>query len=211
MAAVFSSEDAKEEFEIDVIKKDFSPRYNLAPTQDTPVIISGSKVFDLFKWGLIPYWAKDKNIGYKMINTRSETIAEKPVFKKAFQDFRCAILISGFYEWKDKIPFYFKLKGAKIFALAGIASLWKNESGIEIGTCSIITVESNSLIKKFHDRMPVILDKEKIDIWIKKQNKDIDFLQSFLKPFSPKKMEYYQVSDKVNSVKNESPDLVDEI
>lgn len=211
MAAAFSSEDAKEEFEIDIIKKEFLPRYNLAPSQDTPVIISGSKVFDLFKWGFIPHWAKDKNVGYKMINTRAETITEKPSFKKAFQDFRCVILASGFYEWKDKIPYYFKLKGIKIFALAGIASLWKNESGIEIGTCSIITVKSNSLIKKFHDRMPVILDKEKIDIWIKKDNKDINLLQSFLIPFNPKKMEYYQVSNRVNSVKNESSDLLDKI
>jgi len=211
MAAVFSSDEAKAEFDIDIINKEFFPRYNLAPTQDIPVIVAGSRIFDVYKWGFIPHWAKDKSAGYRMINTKAETISEKRTFKEAFEKFRCIILTSGFYEWKNKKPFFFKLKKQKIFAFAGIATFWNNEKGEKIGTCSIITTEANKMVKKFHDRMPVILDKKQIDDWIDIKNSDVEYLKTFLKPYDSGKMQYYKVSDKVNSVKNESPDLVKEI
>ena len=194
--------------------QELSPNYNIAPGQKIPVIINkqDGKYFDIFQWGLIPFWAKDPKIGYKMINSRAETIAEKPSFKYAFKRRRCLIPANGFYEWrkKDKQPFYIHLKDRELFTFAGIWENWKSPEGMNIKTCSIITTESNEFMQPIHHRMPVILDREKEFDWISDKMEDSKMLLPFLKPYE-KNMLVYEISKEVNSPRNNYKELIQSI
>lgn len=154
---------------------------NVKPGQNIPTIITikGSNKLNRMKWGFIPSWAKDEKIGYKMINSRSETVFEKPSFKSAIKNSRCLIPATGFYEWDEKKNAHlFQLEGDKYFAMAGIYSLWKNPQGEILPTCSIITTEANSVVKKVHERMPVIIDKENEDFWMEAD--DLELISSLM-------------------------------
>jgi putative SOS response-associated peptidase YedK len=147
---------------------DWSPRYNIAPSQSVPVVRQGAtrpvRSFSLMRWGLIPFWAKDAKSAYKMINARAETIAEKPAFREPLLSRRCLIPADGFYEWskysKGKSPFCFTLADESVFAFAGIWDRWKNPERELVETCSIITTSANALLSDIHDRMPGILKGE---------------------------------------------------
>lgn len=194
--------------------QELSPNYNIAPGQKIPVIINkqDGKYFDIFQWGLIPFWAKDPKIGYKMINSRAETIAEKPSFKYAFKRRRCLIPANGFYEWrkKDKQPFYIQLRDRELFTFAGIWENWKSPEGTNIKTCSIVTTEANEFVKPIHHRMPVILDREKEFDWISDKMEDSKMLLPFLKPYE-KNMLVYEISKEVNSPRNNYKELIQSI
>jgi putative SOS response-associated peptidase YedK len=144
---------------------DWEPRYNIAPSQYVPVIRQrpdGPKRWGAqMRWGLIPAWAKDASIGFKMINARAETVATKPAYRDVLRKRRCLIPADGFYEWvKDgraKTPFCFTMADNSTFAFAGIWDSWRNPQGQTIDTCSIITTTPNALLADIHDRMPVIL------------------------------------------------------
>jgi len=159
--------------------------YNVAPGQVIPTIVlkNGENLLEPCKWGLIPFWAKDPKIGYRMINTRAETIAEKPSFKYAFKRRRCLIPVNGFYEWRrdDKQPFYIQLKERELFTFAGIWEDWSSDDGSQIRTCSIITTEPNELMQQIHTRMPVILSRESERLWLRDSEKDE--LLNLLKPY----------------------------
>lgn len=184
--------------------------YNDAPGQEIPVIINKNQqnILQSGKWGLIPFWAKDERIGYKLINTRSETISEKPSFKFAFQKRRCLIPANGFYEWRknDKQPFYISLKNRDIFSFAGIWEIWKSPAGKQIFSCSIITTSSNDILKNIHHRMPVILHKEQEETWLTENNKTI--LQDLLMSYPSEEMLFHPVSFEINTVKNNYPELI---
>lgn len=139
----------------------------------------------MFKWGLVPVWAKDPMIGHKLINARSETIAEKPSFKQAFFRRRCLIPADGFYEWKTegtrKQPYLFKMSDGKPFTFAGIWETWRDRAGVELTTCAIITTTPNGLIEKYHDRMPVILEENARWRWL--ENAPVPDLLSMLIPY----------------------------
>jgi putative SOS response-associated peptidase YedK len=130
----------------------------------------------MFRWGLIPSWAKDVSVGYKMINARAETIEEKPSFRVAFQRRRCLIPADGFYEWKiedgHKYPYLFTLKDRKPFTFAGLWETWRSQEGGEINSCTIITTEPNSLVAQYHNRMPVILGYENRWRWLEERTKE---------------------------------------
>jgi len=147
-----------------------------------------------------------------MINVRVETVAEKPAYKHAFLNGRCLILASGFYEWKkqagEKIPYYISLKDRKMFAFAGISSVWKASDGKIIKTCSIIAIKPNEFIKDIHDRIPVILPKNKESEWINPDNNDVKKLTSLLKSYPAKEMNVYEVSIFVNSPRNNSEECI---
>src|SRR5271157_236442 len=153
---------------------DWEPRYNIAPMQSVGVIrqdpAKPERHFSLARWGLIPFWAKDASIGYKMINARSETVASKPAFREAFKSRRCLIPADSFYEWKragkTKQPFSFGLVDGSLFAFAGLWDRWKDASGQVVGSCSILTTTPNTLLADVHDRMPVILRAEDYDQWL---------------------------------------------
>ena len=190
--------------------QDWEANFNIAPSQKIPVIINknGEKNLEFFQWGLIPFWAKDKKIGFKMINTRAETISEKPSFKYAFQKRRCLIPANGFYEWrkKDKQPFFIQLKDSDIFSFAGIWENWKSPEGDYIQSCSIITTPANDFMNEIHNRMPAILPKEQEIIWLSNQTQEK--LLSLLLPFDSEKMIARKISKSVNSVNNNFKELI---
>lgn len=195
------------EFGVTKVLSEFLSSYNVTITQKIPVIVPGSRILDLYQWGLIPHWANDSRIGDKLANARSETLLEKPMFRDSFKKKRCLVLVSGFFEWdKNKNPYYIQVKEKKIFALAGLYDEWKDEDGKIIKTATVITCEPNSFIKKLHNRMPVILSSENYDKWL--TSDDINEVQKLLKPFDDNLIYGFEVTRKANSVKNNSPDIL---
>ncbi|WNS74134.1 SOS response-associated peptidase [Bacillus sp. DTU_2020_1000418_1_SI_GHA_SEK_038] len=195
-----------------------SPNYNVAPSQSVlSVINDGSKNrLGFLRWGLIPSWAKDEKIGYKLINARAETLNEKPSFRQAYRSRRCLVIADSFYEWKrhddkTKIPMRIKLKSDQLFAMAGLWEQWKSPQGKSVFTCSVITTAPNELVKDIHDRMPAILKPEDEKTWLDRTITDTSKLDHLLKPLKPDLMETYEVSSLVNSPKNNSVDLIQRI
>jgi putative SOS response-associated peptidase YedK len=195
---------------------DLQPRYNIAPTQEVVTVLHDTdndlRVAKLLRWGLIPSWSKDPSIATKLINARSETVAEKPSFRSAFKKRRCLIVADGFYEWLrtegKKQPFRFQLQDKQPFGFAGLWEQWQSPSGEEIHTCTILTTAANELMAPIHDRMPVILKPEDYDLWLDPQAQDPKMLQPLLQPFSTEAMTAYPVSTIVNSPKNNTPECV---
>lgn len=193
-------------------EKTLAPRYNIAPTQSVIVVNdTWQREIVSMRWGLIPSWAKDESIGNRMINARAETIAEKPAFRVAFHKRRCIIPADGFYEWKKtgsvKQPVRIVLKDREPFGFAGLWEEWLSPDGEGILSCTIITTEANELLKDVHDRMPVILPREKEGVWLNPDT-PLPELSSLLKPYPSDEMEFYPVSQTVNSPANDSPDCI---
>jgi putative SOS response-associated peptidase YedK len=193
------------------------PRYNIAPTQPVPVVLvtpeQPTHHFQWLYWGLIPSWADDPKIGVRMINARSETVAEKPSFRNAFKRRRCLIVADGFYEWQrldgQKQPFYFQVhEGNEIFAFAGLWEYWASSTGEEITSCSILTTEANDLMRPIHDRMPVILHATDYDRWLDPTVQQASALQPLLQPYSAEAMSCYPVSTHVNNAKHEDASCI---
>ena len=192
---------------------DIEARYNIAPGQDILTVIDRGegRIGAKMRWGLIPFWADDEKIGYRMINARAETVDEKASFKHALKQRRCLILTDGFYEWKKdgklKQPYRFGMKNKKTFALAG---LWENwiKDGKNITSCTIITTSPNKVTEKIHDRMPVILPEDRLDMWLDRSMDDTSKLKELLVPYDAKTMEAYPVSTAINSAKNEGKELI---
>ena len=192
----------------------WKPRYNLAPTNIVPAIISEEPTtLHGLRWGLIPSWAKDAAIGQKLINARGETLGEKPSFRLLFKRRRCLIPADGFYEWRSvgrrKQPIYIRLHESRLFTFAGLWDEWKNATGETVRSCSIITTNANELIQKFHHRMPVIIRTESRPIWIDPKITDTNGLMDLIKPYPFEKMEAYPVSPTVNKPENDSPECID--
>ncbi len=198
-----------------LIIRDIQPRYNIAPTQQVAAVRAypdGTVHLEHLKWGLIPSWAKDPSIGSRMINARSETVAEKPAFRSALKNRRCIIPANGFYEWQSvggkKKPLYVRLKDNIPMMFAGLWDHWKAMDGNVIESCTIVTTTANSLIKPLHDRMPVILEAKDIDIWLDLHVTDPEQLNPLFKSFPSEKMEMYPVSDSVNSPRNDASECI---
>ena len=206
-----------EEFHLhDVQLRELPPQYNIAPSQPVPVLLEKPELsLELFRWGLIPSWAKDPSIGNKMINARSETLSSKASFSKPLRERRCLILADGFYEWKQegrtKAPYYVRLKSKQPFGFAGLWSKWVAPVGNPIYSCTIITGEPNELLKPIHNRMPVILLREKRDEWLDPSNHDTNGLMKLLEPYPPSEMEAYPVSRLVNSPENNQPECMEPV
>jgi putative SOS response-associated peptidase YedK len=190
---------------------DWSPRYNIAPTQPVPVIRQDSKEpvreLSLMRWGLIPHWSKDGSGAVGMINARSETAVTKPAFRDALKSRRCLIPADGFYEWlrtgKTKQPYCFEVNGGELFALAGLWDRWKDPSGNWVKTCSILTTTPNAVTSAVHDRMPVILDPDNYDLWLDPGMQNAAAVSELLKPLDPRTMRCYPVSTRINHVAND--------
>lgn len=194
------------------------PRYNIAPTQPVAVIPNdGKNNLDFYLWGLIPSWSKDPTIGNRMINARSETLAEKPSFRNAFKRRRCLIPASGFYEWSlnkeknQKTPFYILRKDNRVFSFAGLWEIWYDPDGSEIRSCTIITTQPNSLIRPLHNRMPVILDEANYEEWLAADEQNPDELSRLLTSYSPELMQAYPISVAVNNPKIDQAALIEPI
>ncbi|MFE5428850.1 SOS response-associated peptidase [Peribacillus simplex] len=211
-------EEIKDRFDIQgSFDEEYQFSYNIAPSQSVLSVINDGTRNRLgyLRWGLIPFWAKDEKVGYKMINARAETIAEKTSFKNAYKKKRCLIIADSFYEWKKtperKIPMRIKLKNHAPFGMAGIWESWKSPEGLSIYSCSVITTVPNELMTSIHDRMPVILKPEDEKDWLNPSINDPAYLQQYLKSFDSEQMEAFEVSTDVNSTKKNSPNLIRQI
>lgn len=207
-------EALSEHFGADFEDLDWTPRYNLAPTQPVPVMRRDPEgptlQATLMRWGLIPSWATDPGIGARTINARSETAASRPSFREPLQKRRCLIPADGFYEWqrgaKGKQPFCFEIGDGGIFAFAGLWGRWRGPDGEVIHSCTILTTTPNELLADVHDRMPVILAPEHHGRWLDPSMQDVATAAGLLKPFDPKLMKRYPVSTRVNLVANDGPE-----
>jgi putative SOS response-associated peptidase YedK len=172
---------------------DFKPRYNIAPTQNVPVIrldADGHRVANNLRWGLIPFWAESKAIGSKMINCRSETAPTKPAFKRAFKERRCIVPASGFFEWqevpgqKQTQPYYLTLKSGNPAAFAGLWESWRDpeDEAERLETFTILTTTATDVIGEVHDRMPITLDREVWPVWLDPNVNDVAALEKMLVP-----------------------------
>ena len=201
-----------ERFDLDACA-DFNPRYNIPPGTDIPVIRQspeGKRVLHLLRWGLIPHWAKNPSIGAKLNNARGETVAEKPSFREPFKRRRCLIPADGFYEWKTegktKQPYYISLKAGEPMAMAGLWESWKAPDGNILRTVCIVTTRANTVMEPIHDRMPLVLpDRESRQLWLEERNPAL--IEGMLHTPGDGLLKMYQVSDKVNSVRNNGVEL----
>ncbi|MBM7094535.1 SOS response-associated peptidase [Bacillus sp. H-16] len=191
----------------------YKPRYNIAPSQDILAVVQGKKGqrAGFMKWGLVPSWADEPSIGYKMINARSETIHEKPSFKHLINRRRCIVCASGFYEWKKeggrKQPYYIQLPSEQPMMFAGLWDRWEKE-GQTLITTTILTTEANSTMKELHHRMPVILNDGRQKHWLDVNSKDT--LHKIYKE-RPSSLHIHPVSMFVNSPQNEGPECIERI
>lgn len=192
---------------------DVTPRYNIAPTQSTPVCRldeEGERELVPLRWGLIPSWSKDMKIGASLINARAETVSEKPSFRTPFKNRRCLVPASGFYEWlregKLKQPYHIHQVDDSVFAMAGIWERWsRGEQPIE--SFSILTTSANQLMRTVHDRMPVIIAPELFSEWLA-PDAEPEFLTSVIQPYEWTRFETVSVSTVVNNARNETPECI---
>ena len=195
----------------DGIPDDLRPRYNIAPTQTILAIRQPEFKREIleFRWGLIPFWAKEAKIGYSLINARADTVATKPSFRAAFKKRRCLILADGYYEWqkldaKNKQPYHIHMKDNRTFTFAGLWESWTDpESKKEIESCTIVTTDANEATAKIHDRMPVILDEAARETWLDSKIQDGAKLEPLLAPYAEKDLVFDPISTYVNSPKNQ--------
>lgn len=191
------------------------PRYNISPGQDAPVLfnIDGAGRLEMLRWGLVPFWSKDEKSAYKMINARSETLREKPAYRKLFEKRRCLVPADGFYEWKKggtvKVPHRFLVNDGELFAFAGLWDAWKRPDGGELRTFTIVTTAANGVVQPCHDRMPVILDRRDYVRWLDPSVTDTEPLQKLLVPCPDAKMRGYAVRPLVNNPRNDAPSCIE--
>ena len=191
---------------------ELAPRYNVAPTQEVPVVRlqEGERELVMLRWGLIPSWAKDPEIGNRMINARAETVPEKPSFRAAFRRRRCLVVADGFYEWQKrphgpKQPYYITVGNGGPFGFAGLWERWSDPiEGYLVESCTIVTTMANERLEPIHDRMPVIIDPSDIDAWLDTSGNPA-IAQALLAPYPAERMSAYPISRRINNVKNDDP------
>ena len=231
-------EDLVEEFEIDrsEVKESLAPDYNVAPTKEVYAVVERPPSSDrerppqrqlrVLTWGLVPSWAKDPTIGNKMINARMETVTEKPAFRKAFASRRCLLPADGYYEWYAteqrtkagkplKQPFFIHPRDGSVMAMAGLYEIWRDPTRDDDDpqrfrwTCTVLTTSAEDDLGHIHDRMPLLVERERYGAWLDPTRSDPEVLTELLVPAAPGRLEAYPVSTMVNSVKNNGPDLLE--
>ena len=197
---------------------ELSPRFNIAPTQEAPILRlavdpSPHREIELLKWGLVPFWAKDPTIGNRMINARAETVAEKPSFRNCFKKRRCIVLTDGFYEWQKagsgKQPYFFRLQSRQPFGMAGLWDRWEEGDGQPLETFTILTTQPNELVATAHHRMPVILKPRQIELWLDPATDSGSAFGPFWDPYPAAEMQGFPVSTYVNNPANDTPRCVE--
>ncbi|NBD26452.1 SOS response-associated peptidase [Paenibacillus glycinis] len=182
------------------------PKYNVAPGQMILAVINDGEKNRLgeLKWGLVPSWAETMKLGAKMINARSETVWDKPAFRKLIDRKRCIVPADGFYEWQQeehrKQPMRIVKRDRKLFSMAGLYDTWTSPEGIKLSTCTILTTAPNALMEPIHNRMPVILQPEDEAAWLDRSLRDPVRLNRLLQPFPSELLEAYPVAGAVGNV-----------
>jgi putative SOS response-associated peptidase YedK len=194
----------------------FEPAYNITAGYVLPVIARSSPNRAVFmKWGLVPFWAKELSIGYKMINARAEGIEAKPAFRKPIRSQRCLVPANGFYEWQQvsepgkapKQPYFIHLQDREVFAFAGIYDVWRDPEGQELRTFAIVTTQPNEFTARIHNRMPVILAPEEEDAWLDGSTR-LDHVLALLRPYPAAAMAAHPVAKLVNNPRANGPELL---
>ena len=195
-------------------------RYNIAPTQPVGLVRLNTQTFArewaLMHWGLIPSWSKDPSIGARMINARSETVADKPSFRAAFKRRRCLVPVSGFYEWqkqgRTKQPYYITAEEGGLLAIAGLWEYWEGADGSALESCTLLTTEANELMTPLHNRMPVFIAPEDFDEWLgdgkEESRRYLESLQHLLRPAPTDLLTAYPVSSYVSNARNEGESCI---
>ena len=194
---------------------DITPRYNIAPTQQVPIIrqnAAGERELVQMRWGLVPRWAKDPSIGTRMINARGESITSKYAYRNAFARHRCLVPANGFYEWQTtdarRQPMHVGMDDGRPFGLAGLYERWLSPEGEVLDTCTIVTTQANASLERLHNRMPVIIADADYEHWLDTGTDDVTDL---LTPWSGDALRVYPVSMRVNAVRNDDAALRDPI
>jgi putative SOS response-associated peptidase YedK len=210
---------------------DWRPSFNVAPTRPVLAIRAGKeggRELTALRWGLIPSWSKGPDSRFSMINARAETVASKPAYRSAFKRRRCLIPAEGFYEWqapdktadttgsksKSKQPFFIHRKDGAPILLAGLWEYWRPEDGEPVQSCTIVVTDANAAVAAIHDRMPVVLPAAARDViraWLDPDNPDTDALQALLQPSPAAEWALDPVSRRVNSPRNDAPDLIEPV
>lgn len=194
----------------------WQPRFNAAPTQFMPVVVREERAnrLKMMRWGLVPFWAKDPGIGNRLINARLETIEEKPAFRHAVRRRRCLVPADGYYEWlkegSRKVPMRIIRRSGELFAMAGLWDVWEAPDGSVLESYTIITTDAVGPAARIHNRMPLILPVDFEQYWISElDDRELKELLRELKPVSD--LRAYQVSFRVNSPRNDTPDLIENV
>ena len=210
-------------FDVDAVAESvLEPSYNVAPSNNVYVVVEtgGVRKLDTFRWGLVPFWAKDQATGYKMINARAESVIDKNAYKHAFKKRRCIIPADGFFEWKKipgqkaKQPYFIHRTDGEPMAFAGLWEVWRPKDDASgdaepLLTCTIITGEPNEKVADVHDRMPVMLPPSAWAEWLDPENDDVETLGKFLVPAPASLYALHPVTRAVNNVQQKGPELID--
>lgn len=210
--------EIKTQFHVEHIPE-ISSSFNIAPTQNALILfqspIDGMRDIEWFTWGLIPYFAKDKKMKPPLINARAETLATKPAFRTSFKSKRGIVIMSGYFEWQQlehyKQPYYIRLKNKKLLAVAALWDTWQSQGGEVVHSCCLITTQANSLVARFHDRMPVVLNEEQQQIWLDARENNIKTLEDVLVPKVSDEMIIYPVTPKMNNWRYIDADAINPI
>ena len=228
-------EDLAEEFEIDraraaqSVPEPLGADYNVAPTKSVYAVLTrpdGPRDLRVVTWGLVPFWAKDPKIGSRMINARMETVGEKPAYRQAFAKRRCLLPADGYYEWYPtsrltkagkpmKQPFFIRPKDGSSLAMAGLYEIWRDKEKSDddptrfLWTCTVITTQAEDEVGVIHDRMPMLVERDRWEAWLDPERTATDDLTDLLVPAAPGRLEAYPVSTAVNAVRNNGPELVE--
>ena len=188
----------------------FPARYNIAPTQDVPVVCldkEGNRIFRMMRWGLLPPFVKDPKTFPTLINARSEEVLSKPSFRNAMKWRRCLIPADGFYEWTGpkgaKRPFFLRAPDRPMIGLAGIYERWRDADGAEIDSVAILTCPANRTVGTLHDRMPVVLPVEHFEAWLDVKGTDAATALTLLQPASDDLLEAIEMHPKINDSKRD--------
>ncbi|MEV4187579.1 SOS response-associated peptidase [Streptosporangium canum] len=235
-ASARDKQELLEEFQVEVdgaAEEELRPDYNIAPTKPVYAVMSrvskanpegrAVRQLQVLRWGLVPAWAKDPSIGSRMINARVETVTEKPSFRKAFAQRRCLLPADGYFEWAvpdgdgtakkpKKQPYFIQPADGGIMAMAGLYEFWRDRGRPDddplawLVTCAIITTSALDEAGRVHDRMPMLIERDRWSEWL---DPGVPDAQGFLVPAGSTGLKAYPVSTAVNSVRNNGPELID--
>ena len=216
------AEDLARYFAVDeVLVDERPPRWNVAPTDTVLGVVhrDGRRAMGGFRWGLVPFWAKDPSVGSRMINARAETVTTTSAFARPFQRRRCLVPADGFYEWqacgaRAKQPFHLRRADGEPLAFAALWDSWRPVRGSDAGrvvSCAVVTTEANAVVGPIHDRMPVVLPPSAWDAWLDPANEDLEALAGLLVPAPDDLLVAVPVSAAVGNVRNDGPELIEAV
>jgi putative SOS response-associated peptidase YedK len=225
-AASRNPDDLVDEFDVEAVfvRERLAPDYNVAPTKDVYAVLSRPPREDrsappqrrltVMRWGLVPSWAADASVGSRLINARVETVHEKPAFRRAFSSRRCLLPADGYYEWFGKQPFFIRPRDGGVLAMAGLYETWRDPAAgpddpdAVLWTCAVLTTVAEDGLGHLHDRMPLLVERERYGRWLDPTISEPNLLRSLLVPAAPGRLKAYPVATLVSDVRNNGPQLI---